>query len=114
MRLRRVCGWVFIRIDDRLIRFNLPLKVGQGRGMICLADPDSPRYPDASVAVRCPGEIASEHTMSRKIRVGVIGFGRMGRGFVSAMQADDRWDIVNYIRYLNDPTRFAAAGGTAQ
>jgi predicted dehydrogenase len=33
--------------------------------------------------------------MSRKIRVGVIGFGRMGRGFVSVMQQDDRWQIVS-------------------
>src|SRR5437763_4266715 len=33
--------------------------------------------------------------MSRKIRVGVIGFGRMGRGFVSVMQHDDRWEIVS-------------------
>jgi predicted dehydrogenase len=33
--------------------------------------------------------------MGRKIRVGVIGFGRMGRGFVSVMQHDDRWEIVS-------------------
>lgn len=34
--------------------------------------------------------------MSRKLRIGVIGFGRMGRGFVSAMQADDeRYEIVS-------------------
>jgi predicted dehydrogenase len=33
--------------------------------------------------------------MSRKLRIGVIGFGRMGRGFVSAMQADDRYDVVS-------------------
>jgi len=33
--------------------------------------------------------------MSRKIRIGVIGFGRMGRGFVAAMQADPRWEIVS-------------------
>lgn len=32
--------------------------------------------------------------MSRRYRVGVIGFGRMGRGFVSVMQQSDRWDIV--------------------
>jgi myo-inositol 2-dehydrogenase/D-chiro-inositol 1-dehydrogenase len=46
--------------------------------------------------------------MSRKIRVGVIGFGRMGRGFVSAMQADDRWDIVS-ICDVHGPTRELAA-----
>jgi predicted dehydrogenase len=33
--------------------------------------------------------------MARKIRVGVIGFGRMGRGFASVMQQDDRWEIVS-------------------
>ena len=33
--------------------------------------------------------------MIRKIRVGVIGFGRMGRGFVSVMQQSDRWEIVS-------------------
>ena len=36
--------------------------------------------------------------MNRKLRVGVIGFGRMGRGFVSAMQQSDFWDI----RYICD------------
>lgn len=30
-----------------------------------------------------------------KVRVGVIGFGRMGRGFVSAMQESDLWEIVS-------------------
>src|SRR5438552_14369381 len=33
--------------------------------------------------------------MNRRIRVGVIGFGRMGRGFVSVMQQDERWEIVS-------------------
>jgi len=33
--------------------------------------------------------------MVRKIRVGIIGFGRMGRGFVSVMQQDERWEIVS-------------------
>ena len=32
--------------------------------------------------------------MHKRLRVGVIGFGRMGRGFVSAMQASREWDIV--------------------
>ncbi len=32
--------------------------------------------------------------MSKRIRVGVIGFGRMGRGFVSVMQQNDLYDIV--------------------
>lgn len=42
--------------------------------------------------------------MSRKIRVGVIGFGRMGRGFVSVMQHSDRWEIVS-ICDTHGPTR---------
>lgn len=32
--------------------------------------------------------------MSAKIKVGVVGFGRMGRGFVSAMLADSRYEVV--------------------
>jgi myo-inositol 2-dehydrogenase/D-chiro-inositol 1-dehydrogenase len=32
--------------------------------------------------------------MNRKIRVGIIGFGRMGRGFVSVMQLSERYEIV--------------------
>ena len=32
--------------------------------------------------------------MKRSLRIGVIGFGRMGRGFVSMMQQDDRYEIV--------------------
>lgn len=32
--------------------------------------------------------------MRKRIRVGIVGFGRMGRGFVSAMQASGDWDIV--------------------
>src|SRR5450755_2978678 len=42
--------------------------------------------------------------MAGKIRVGVIGFGRMGRGFVSVMQLDDRWEIVS-ICDMHAPTR---------
>ena len=32
--------------------------------------------------------------MSRRYKVGIIGFGRMGRGYVSVMQQSDRWDIA--------------------
>lgn len=42
--------------------------------------------------------------MSRKLRVGVIGFGRMGRGFVSVMQQSELWDIV-YICDAHPATR---------
>jgi predicted dehydrogenase len=31
--------------------------------------------------------------MSRRLRVGVIGYGRMGRGFVAAMQQSDAWEV---------------------
>ncbi len=46
--------------------------------------------------------------MNRKIRVGVIGFGRMGRGFVSVMQQDERWEIA-VICDLHPDTRDLAA-----
>jgi predicted dehydrogenase len=42
--------------------------------------------------------------MSKKIRIGVIGFGRMGRGFVSVMQMDDRYEIV-HLCDAHKPTR---------
>ncbi len=42
--------------------------------------------------------------MKKKIRIGVIGFGRMGRGFVSVMQMDDRYEIVT-ICDAHKPTR---------
>jgi hypothetical protein len=32
--------------------------------------------------------------MIRKISIGIIGFGRMGRGFVSVLQQDDRWRLA--------------------
>ena len=32
--------------------------------------------------------------MSKRIRIGIIGFGRMGRGFVSVMQANDAYEIA--------------------
>jgi len=46
--------------------------------------------------------------MNRKLRVGVIGYGRMGRGFVSVMQHSDLWDI-RYICDMNPDTRALAA-----
>ncbi len=45
-----------------------------------------------------------KEAMAGKIRIGVIGFGRMGRGFVSALQADDRYEIV-WICDVHKPTR---------
>jgi myo-inositol 2-dehydrogenase/D-chiro-inositol 1-dehydrogenase len=46
--------------------------------------------------------------MSRKLRVGIIGFGRMGRGFVSVMQQSELWDI-RYICDVNPQARELAA-----
>jgi myo-inositol 2-dehydrogenase/D-chiro-inositol 1-dehydrogenase len=46
--------------------------------------------------------------MSKKIRIGVIGYGRMGRGFVSVLQQDDRYEIA-WICDVHGPTRELAA-----
>ena len=46
-----------------------------------------------------------------------IRYGRRRMPSYHRIPSDDRWDIVNFVRYLNDPTRFASApagGGTAQ
>jgi predicted dehydrogenase len=44
----------------------------------------------------------------KKIRIGVVGFGRMGRGFVSVMQMDERYEIV-WICDAHKGTRELAA-----
>ncbi|MBV8780487.1 MAG: Gfo/Idh/MocA family oxidoreductase, partial [Phycisphaerae bacterium] len=46
--------------------------------------------------------------MSKPVRIGIIGFGRMGRGFVSTMQASGQWDIA-YICDPHAPARELAA-----
>src|SRR5689334_11182715 len=46
--------------------------------------------------------------MRKKLRAGVIGYGRMGRGFVAAMQQSEFWEIVA-ICDVNANTREAAA-----
>lgn len=43
-----------------------------------------------------------------------IRYGRRRMPAYARIASDDRWDIVNFVRYLNDPTRFAAGGGTGQ
>jgi mono/diheme cytochrome c family protein len=48
-----------------------------------------------------------------------IRYGRRRMPSYHRIPSDDRWDIVNFVRYLNDPTRFAqaqapTAGGTAK
>src|SRR5271154_6142867 len=30
----------------------------------------------------------------RKLRVGIVGYGRMGRGFVAAMQQSEFWEVA--------------------
>jgi glyceraldehyde-3-phosphate dehydrogenase/erythrose-4-phosphate dehydrogenase len=32
--------------------------------------------------------------MTRKLRAGILGYGRMGRGFVAAMQENELWDVA--------------------
>ncbi|HKU24558.1 MAG TPA: Gfo/Idh/MocA family oxidoreductase [Candidatus Sulfotelmatobacter sp.] len=32
--------------------------------------------------------------MARKLRAGILGYGRMGRGFVAAMQENDLWEVA--------------------
>ena len=32
--------------------------------------------------------------MARKLRAGILGYGRMGRGFVAAMQQNDLWEVA--------------------
>lgn len=46
--------------------------------------------------------------MNRKVKIGVVGYGRMGRGFVAAMQADGRYEICALCD-ANEATRALAA-----
>src|ERR1700722_7784576 len=32
--------------------------------------------------------------MKRRLRAGIVGYGRMGRGFVAAMQQSDLWEVA--------------------
>ena len=45
--------------------------------------------------------------MNRKVKIGVVGYGRMGRGFVNAMQADCRYEICALCD-ANEATRSLA------
>jgi myo-inositol 2-dehydrogenase/D-chiro-inositol 1-dehydrogenase len=42
--------------------------------------------------------------MAKKLRVGILGYGRMGRGFVAAMQENPLWDVAA-IYDICPPTR---------
>lgn len=46
--------------------------------------------------------------MGKRVRIGVIGFGRMGRGFVSVMHQDERYEIV-WIADVRQDSRALAA-----
>ena len=68
------------------------------------------------LAIAGPASIAKIRTDGHLYST--IRYGRRRMPSYHRISSDDRWDIVNYVRYLNDPTRFAqqtpAAGGTAQ
>src|SRR5580692_6685213 len=42
--------------------------------------------------------------MAKKLRAGVLGYGRMGRGFVAAMQESDLWEVTA-VYDISGPTR---------
>ncbi len=46
--------------------------------------------------------------MQKKVRAGIIGYGRMGRGFVSAMQESELWEVAA-IYDIKEATRELAA-----
>jgi hypothetical protein len=45
--------------------------------------------------------------MARKLRAGILGYGRMGRGFVAAMQESELWDIAPVYDISNEARRQA-------
>lgn len=47
--------------------------------------------------------------MARKLRAGILGYGRMGRGFVAAMQASELWDVVAVYDICPAAREFARA-----
>lgn len=47
--------------------------------------------------------------MPKKLRAGILGYGRMGRGFVAAMQESDLWEVAA-IYDIKLPTRRLARG----
>lgn len=45
---------------------------------------------------------------SRKLRAGILGYGRMGRGFVAAMQQSDFWEVAAICDVHDDARELAA------
>ena len=84
---------------------------GLGDGPVSLMSKQ--RGPFAGVmAIAGPASVAK--TRSDGHIYSTIRYGRRRMPSYHRIPSEDRWDIVNYIRYLNDPAKFAAAGGTAQ
>ena len=87
---------------------------GLGDGPVSLMSKQ--RGPFAGVmAIAGPASVAK--TRSDGHIYSTIRYGRRRMPSYHRISSDDRWDIVNFVRYLNDPTRFAqapAGGGTAQ
>jgi len=67
------------------------------------------------LAIAGPASIAKQRSDGNIYST--IRYGRRRMPSYHRIPSDDRWDIVNFIRYLNDPTRLAitapTAGGTA-
>jgi len=45
--------------------------------------------------------------MPKKLRAGILGYGRMGRGFVAAMQASELWDVAAVYDICGETRRLA-------
>jgi hypothetical protein len=45
--------------------------------------------------------------MPKKLRVGILGYGRMGREFVAAMQESELWDVVSVYDIWGQTRRLA-------
>jgi len=50
----------------------------------------------------------STTNMPRKLRVGILGYGRMGREFVAAMRASELWDVTAVYDICGQTRRLAA------
>ena len=87
---------------------------GLGDGPVSLMSKQ--RGPFAGVmAIAGPASVAKARSDGHVYST--IRYGRRRMPSYHRIPSDDRWDIVNFVRYLNDPTRFAqapAGGGTAQ
>ena len=73
------------------------------------------RGPFAGIlAIAGPASIAKMRTDGHLYST--IRYGRRRMPSYHRISSDDRWDIVNFVRYLNDPTRFAQSqpAGVAQ